>query len=98
MGDVLRSIPLSVPLLEVDDAEIALVGLDLCESETIVHLEVTVGDRREDADRAADQARAEGLSADVGRPLVGDSWAVTISGEPESVLAFGDRLRGRPGD
>jgi hypothetical protein len=46
----------------------------------------------EDAERAAEQARAEGLTAEVGRPLVGDTWAVTVSGDPDAVLAFGKRL------
>jgi hypothetical protein len=48
---------------------------------------------RHDADRAAEQARTEGFSAEVGRPLVGDSWAVTVSGDPDAVLAFGERMQ-----
>jgi hypothetical protein len=48
---------------------------------------------RHDADRAAEQARTAGFSAEVGRPLVGDSWAVTVSGDPDAVMAFGERMR-----
>jgi hypothetical protein len=48
---------------------------------------------RDDAERAAEQARAAGFSADIGRPFVGDSWAVTVSGDPDAVLAFGERIR-----
>jgi ubiquinone/menaquinone biosynthesis C-methylase UbiE len=65
-------------------------AMDEISRQAIVKLYV---ETRNDAERAAEQARAEGFSAEVGRPLVGDSWAVTVSGDPDAVLAFGERIR-----
>jgi hypothetical protein len=53
---------------------------------------------RDDAERAAEKARTEGFSAEIGRPLVGDSWAVTVSGDPDAVLAYGERIRSHRAD
>ena len=45
------------------------------------------------ANEAAEEVRAEGLSATVGRPALGSGWSVMVEGEPSAVLAFAERLR-----
>ena len=61
-----------------------------------VVIKLYVADRTEAVDVAA-RAKGEALTAEVARPLIGSGWSVSITGDPDAVLAFRESVRAERG-